>query len=63
MCSLGRTTLDFDTIIYEQERGRARITFDRPEKLNALSRQIRAEAADAPRHADDVSDHAIQIHA
>ena len=31
---------EFKTIIYEVDRGRARITLNRPEKLNALSNRF-----------------------
>ena len=31
------------TILYEVERGRARITLNRPEKLNALSFELMTE--------------------
>ena len=43
----------YQTIIVEKERGRARITLNRPEKLNALSRQLQSELARALRDADD----------
>jgi enoyl-CoA hydratase/carnithine racemase len=33
---------DFETILCEVERGRARITLNRPEKRNALSRRLLA---------------------
>ena len=35
--------MDYEVIIYEVERGRARITLNRPEKLNALSIQLQEE--------------------
>ena len=38
---------NFETILYEVERGRARITLNRPEKLNALSMQLQQELNDA----------------
>jgi enoyl-CoA hydratase len=43
----------YQTIIVEKERGRARITLNRPEKLNALSRQLQSELAAALHDADD----------
>jgi enoyl-CoA hydratase len=43
----------FETIRYEVERGRARITLDRPEKRNALSRQLQRELHTALWDADD----------
>ena len=43
----------YETIIVEKERGRARITLNRPEKLNALSRQLQSELARALHDADD----------
>ncbi|MEE8338154.1 MAG: crotonase/enoyl-CoA hydratase family protein [Dehalococcoidia bacterium] len=43
----------YETIIVEKERGRARITLNRPEKLNALSRQLQSELAHALHDADD----------
>jgi enoyl-CoA hydratase len=44
--------MDYQTIIVEKERGRARITLNRPEKLNALSRQLQSELGEALRDAD-----------
>lgn len=48
------------TILYEVERGRARITLNRPEKLNALSPQLLSELNEALWEADDDRDvHAV----
>ena len=41
------TTEKFETFLYEVERGRARITLNRPEKRNALSFQLLTELHDA----------------
>ncbi len=43
---------EYETIIVEKERGRARITLNRPEKLNALSRRLQAELRQALTDAD-----------
>ena len=43
----------YETIIVEKERGRARITLNRPEKLNALSRQLQSELRRALLDADE----------
>ncbi len=45
--------MDYETILYEVERGRARITLNRPEKLNALSIQLQEELGHALWAADD----------
>ncbi|HCV00428.1 MAG: enoyl-CoA hydratase [Dehalococcoidia bacterium] len=45
--------MDYETIIYEVERGRARITLNRPEKLNALSIQLQEELNQALWEADN----------
>ncbi len=45
--------LAFESILYEVERGRARITLNRPEKLNALSQALLVELHDALWEADD----------
>lgn len=51
---------DFKTILYETDRGRARITLNRPEKLNALSFELQTELNAALWEADnDTSVHAI----
>ena len=51
---------DFETILYEVERGRARITLNRPEKLNALSQKLQEELNTALWEADnDRNVHAV----
>ena len=53
---------DFKTIIYEVEKGRARITLNRPEKLNALSMELQTELNAALWDADnDTKVHAVII--
>jgi len=50
----------FSTILYEVEKGRARITLNRPEKLNALSRELQQELHEALWEADnDTNVHAV----
>ncbi len=44
---------EFDHILYEVQDGRARITLNRPEKLNALSLALQAELAEALWEADN----------
>jgi len=44
---------DYEFIRYESERGRARIVLNRPEKHNALNRQLQVEVHDAYWRADD----------
>jgi enoyl-CoA hydratase len=44
---------EFRTIIYEVEKGRARITLNRPEKLNALSMELQTELNTALWEADN----------
>ena len=52
----------FDNIEYEVERGRARITLNRPEKLNALSLALQAELNEALWEADnDTKVHCVII--
>ncbi len=52
--------MDYETIVYEVERGRARITLNRPEKLNALSLQLQEELNRALWEADnDTRVHAV----
>jgi enoyl-CoA hydratase len=52
----------YNTIIYEVEKGRARITFNRPEKLNALSGELQTELNAALWDADnDTAVHAVII--
>ncbi|MEJ2131136.1 MAG: crotonase/enoyl-CoA hydratase family protein [Gammaproteobacteria bacterium] len=46
----------FDNIIYEVENGRARITLNRPEKLNALTLELQAELNEALWEADNNAD-------
>jgi enoyl-CoA hydratase len=47
------TTIPFEHITYEVDRGRARITLNRPEKRNALSIEMVEELRDALWEADD----------
>jgi enoyl-CoA hydratase len=50
------------TILYEVERGRARITLNRPEKRNALSDELLTELNEAVWEADDDKDvHAVVV--
>ena len=44
---------EFENIIYEVERGRARIRLNRPEKLNALSETLLQELNEALWQADN----------
>ncbi len=51
---------DFQTILYEIDSGRARITLNRPEKLNALSNELQRELNEALWDADnDTRVHAV----
>ncbi len=53
---------DFNTILYDTERGRARITLNRPEKLNALSFELLTELNAALWEADnDREVHAVVV--
>lgn len=52
--------MDYEAIVYEVEKGRARITLNRPEKLNALSLKLQQELHDALWDADnDTNVHAV----
>ena len=52
----------YTTILYEVDRNRARITFNRPEKLNALSTELQEELNQALWDADnDTAVHAVII--
>ena len=44
---------EFESIIYEVDDGRARITLNRPEKLNALSLKLQSELNEALWEADN----------
>src|SRR2546426_8708821 len=39
--------MEYKTIVYETDAGKARITLNRPEKLNAISWQMQEELRDA----------------
>ncbi|MEX2247480.1 MAG: crotonase/enoyl-CoA hydratase family protein [Dehalococcoidia bacterium] len=45
--------MEFETILYEKEGGKARITLNRPEKLNALSMRLQRELNEALWEADN----------
>ncbi|MBL7176828.1 MAG: crotonase/enoyl-CoA hydratase family protein [Desulfobacteraceae bacterium] len=47
---------EFDNIIYEVDNGRARITLNRPEKLNALTLRLQQELSEALWEADNNCD-------
>ena len=49
---MAQTDTQYETLIVEKERGRARITLNRPEKLNALSRRLQSELGEALWDAD-----------
>ncbi len=54
--------MDFETILYETEGGKARITLNRPEKLNALSMRLQRELNAALWEADnDAAVHVIIV--
>jgi len=56
--------MDFETILYEKEGGKARITLNRPEKLNALSMKLQRELNSALWEADnDAAVHVIILRA
>ena len=46
----------FDNILYQVEKGRARITLNRPSKLNALTLELQAELSEALWEADNNTD-------
>ena len=54
--------MKFETILYEVDRGRARITLNRPERRNALSFQLLSELHEALWEADnDTAVHALVL--
>jgi enoyl-CoA hydratase len=56
--------MEFETILYEKEGGKARITLNRPEKLNALSMKLQREMNQALWEADnDAAVHVIILRA
>lgn len=48
--------MDYETILYQKDGGKGRITLNRPEKLNALSRQLQGELSNALWEADNDSE-------
>ena len=48
--------MTYETILYDVEDRTATITFNRPDKLNAISRQMEAELADAYARAETDDD-------
>jgi enoyl-CoA hydratase len=54
--------MDYENILYEVDNGRARITLNRPEKLNALSTALQRELRDALWEADnDTAVHCVVL--
>src|SRR3990172_7434346 len=54
--------MDYEHILYEQDGGKARITLNRPEKLNAISLRLQRELHDALWQADAAAGvHAILL--
>lgn len=54
--------MDYENILYEKEGGKARITLNRPEKLNALSMRLQRELNAALWEADnDAAVHVVII--
>ena len=52
---------EYETVLYETEGSIARVTLNRPEKLNALSRRLQEELEAAVREANDDSDVSVVI--
>ena len=48
--------MNYETILYDVEDRTATITFNRPDKLNAISRKMEAELADAYSRAETDDD-------
>ncbi len=56
--------MDFETILYDKDGGKARITLNRPEKLNALSGKLQRELSAALWEADnDAQVHVVILRA
>ena len=54
--------MDYEGILYEQDGGKARITLNRPDKLNAMTPRLQRELFDALWRADSAAEvHVIII--